>query len=378
MKKRLLFCLLLFLQAFVMPEISSARSYDYDHSPVANEATNCIAPPPGWLTVTNATPSSISLMWEQEAVNMLFKVEGYDVTGGFALPTYYTSNNTLTYNNLTSGNLCLFKVSATYCPANPQFEGGYVAAYQWVPKIIIDYVVELDTICKLGEPEQTSFNLEIQVCAAISENQYEPFTHAFIGRVKDYYDNTVDFAIAYNGTNAVVGETSDNPDVYFHETVPNTVVDCYMTTNGISHKVFTVSDLVGLGTEATLTLKFHGTYGFQSCNECSTGRSSSDSPAGFPSEGTAQSLENAAIIQVSPNPFTTSTTFRYTLPESGPVEISLYDAVGRQVKAVEKTALQPAGDYEMTVDGADLPDGVYFLHTITGQNRKVFALVKHE
>ena len=61
-----------------------------------------------------------------------------------------------------------------------------------------------------------------------------------------------------------------------------------------------------------------------------------------------------------PNPFSQSTTIRYSLPAEVHVRLQVYDALGRQVATLVNER-QGKGVYERHFDGGHLPDGVYFL-----------------
>jgi hypothetical protein len=65
-----------------------------------------------------------------------------------------------------------------------------------------------------------------------------------------------------------------------------------------------------------------------------------------------------------PNPFTSATTIRFVLPQSGPVELKVLDTGGRLVRTLQAGTLPP-GPHEASWDGRDehgspLASGVYF------------------
>lgn len=65
-----------------------------------------------------------------------------------------------------------------------------------------------------------------------------------------------------------------------------------------------------------------------------------------------------------PNPFTSLTTIRYTLPQNGSVKLLIYDSYGKIIKiAINK--FQTAGNYELEFDGSGLPNGIYFYNLQT-------------
>lgn len=67
-----------------------------------------------------------------------------------------------------------------------------------------------------------------------------------------------------------------------------------------------------------------------------------------------------------PNPFARQTTIRYTLPHSGPVRLTVYDVLGREV-AVLIDREEPAGRYEQVVPARSLASGVYFVRLQAGK-----------
>ena len=62
-----------------------------------------------------------------------------------------------------------------------------------------------------------------------------------------------------------------------------------------------------------------------------------------------------------PNPFSTITTFRYSLPKTMQVRLAVYDLLGREI-AVLTQGSQEAGVYSLNFDGTTLPPGIYYAH----------------
>jgi len=60
-----------------------------------------------------------------------------------------------------------------------------------------------------------------------------------------------------------------------------------------------------------------------------------------------------------PNPFTYSTTFRYSLPKTMQVRLAIYDVLGREM-AVVSEGTQEAGVYSQAFDGSRLAPGIYY------------------
>jgi len=65
------------------------------------------------------------------------------------------------------------------------------------------------------------------------------------------------------------------------------------------------------------------------------------------------------LVQNYPNPFSTTTTFRYAIPISSVVTLTVYDLLGRRVSTLVDRAQVP-GMYEVSFDGSNLASGVYF------------------
>jgi hypothetical protein len=70
-----------------------------------------------------------------------------------------------------------------------------------------------------------------------------------------------------------------------------------------------------------------------------------------------------------PNPFSTSTTIEYTMPETGKVKLSVLDMLGQEL-AVIVDATQTAGTYTVEFSAAGLATGVYIYKiTVDGETR---------
>ncbi len=65
-----------------------------------------------------------------------------------------------------------------------------------------------------------------------------------------------------------------------------------------------------------------------------------------------------ALQQNYPNPFNPSTTIRFSVPEAGPVVLTVYNLIGQEMASLVNEVL-PAGNYESTFTGKSLPSGVY-------------------
>ncbi len=64
------------------------------------------------------------------------------------------------------------------------------------------------------------------------------------------------------------------------------------------------------------------------------------------------------FAQNFPNPFSSATTIRYSLPQAMDVRLTVFDVLGREVATLVE-ARQEAGVYEVPFTASGLPAGVY-------------------
>ncbi len=77
------------------------------------------------------------------------------------------------------------------------------------------------------------------------------------------------------------------------------------------------------------------------------------------------------LSQNQPNPFAGNTQISYALPSPGPVDIAIYDAAGRQVRSLLRSAEHRAGDHVVSWDGRndlgrEVAPGTYFYRLDAG------------
>ncbi len=84
--------------------------------------------------------------------------------------------------------------------------------------------------------------------------------------------------------------------------------------------------------------------------------------------------ERFSLTGAYPNPFQTTTHIGYELQSPYPVELVVYDAVGRQVEVLVSST-QPAGLYEASFEAEGLPNGVYFYRLSAGSSTKTGQMV---
>ena len=76
------------------------------------------------------------------------------------------------------------------------------------------------------------------------------------------------------------------------------------------------------------------------------------------------SPDRFALDQNYPNPFNPSTTITYTLPATAPVQLRVYDVLGRQVADLVDRVMT-AGPHQVQFDASRLSSGVYLYRLIT-------------
>lgn len=72
------------------------------------------------------------------------------------------------------------------------------------------------------------------------------------------------------------------------------------------------------------------------------------------------------LSQNYPNPFNPSTTISFSLPVAQNVTISVYNAIGTDIKSLLNKNLS-AGNYSIKFDAVDYPSGIYFYRIKTDQ-----------
>lgn len=82
-----------------------------------------------------------------------------------------------------------------------------------------------------------------------------------------------------------------------------------------------------------------------------------------------------SLSQNYPNPFNPVTKIDYQLPYDGSVSLKIYDIMGREA-AVLLTGSQPAGNFTIAFDAANISSGIYFYQMIAEGNGQRFITTK--
>ncbi|MDR3666203.1 MAG: endonuclease [Ignavibacteriaceae bacterium] len=80
------------------------------------------------------------------------------------------------------------------------------------------------------------------------------------------------------------------------------------------------------------------------------------------------------LEQNFPNPFNPSTTITYSLPEASNVKLSVFNALGQQVKIVENV-YKNSGSYKVTLNADDLNSGIYFYKIEAGKFSQIRKMI---
>jgi len=76
-----------------------------------------------------------------------------------------------------------------------------------------------------------------------------------------------------------------------------------------------------------------------------------------------------------PNPFNTSITIAYELPEPGQVEIIIFNQLGQLIEKLS-CGYQHKGKHQFTWDASTLPNGIYFIQMRAGQEVAIGKIIK--
>ncbi|HBC45699.1 MAG TPA: hypothetical protein DCZ43_01495, partial [candidate division Zixibacteria bacterium] len=81
-----------------------------------------------------------------------------------------------------------------------------------------------------------------------------------------------------------------------------------------------------------------------------------------------------SISQNYPNPFNAQTSLSYSLPQAGPVKLSIYNLLGQKA-ATLLDAPQTAGEHSLIWNASPFPSGIYFARLDMGNDAQIIKLV---
>jgi hypothetical protein len=101
-------------------------------------------------------------------------------------------------------------------------------------------------------------------------------------------------------------------------------------------------------------------------------------PANGVNRDTLSSVTTFSLQQNHPNPFNPQTTFRFSLPDPGPVSLIIFDVRGREVARPIDDRMMTRGEHTLSWTAGSLPTGVYLyrLQTGTRQQQRKLVLIR--
>ena len=112
-----------------------------------------------------------------------------------------------------------------------------------------------------------------------------------------------------------------------------------------------------------------GEFRIYTSQEVEPARSEVFFPVGEDSFGTIP--EEFNLLPNYPNPFNPTTTIAYEVPDEAPVEITVYDILGRKISTLVNDASHRAGSFDISFNGSGLGSGVYLVRLSTDSTSKV-------
>lgn len=79
-------------------------------------------------------------------------------------------------------------------------------------------------------------------------------------------------------------------------------------------------------------------------------------------------------IAAFPNPFNPSTRIKYTIPDNGFVNLSVYNLLGEKIAQLVNE-IKTAGEYESEFDGSGLASGVYIAKLVSNNNHHTIKMI---
>jgi hypothetical protein len=91
-----------------------------------------------------------------------------------------------------------------------------------------------------------------------------------------------------------------------------------------------------------------------------------------------KAIKSFNLDQNYPNPFNPSTKISFSLPETGIVNLNVYNVLGQKVASLLNSENMSAGNHSVSFNASNLSSGVYFYSLKAGNNviTKKMMLVK--
>ncbi|WP_164891157.1 T9SS type A sorting domain-containing protein [Botryobacter ruber] len=88
-----------------------------------------------------------------------------------------------------------------------------------------------------------------------------------------------------------------------------------------------------------------------------------------------QAIEDEQVLTAYPNPFAGNAALHITLQQGGDYSVTLHDATGRLVSLLKQGTAEAGKRNTVTVDGANLPAGLYLVRLVSGEGQHIVKLV---
>ena len=76
----------------------------------------------------------------------------------------------------------------------------------------------------------------------------------------------------------------------------------------------------------------------------------------------------SGVVSVYPNPFTETTTIKFSMPEDDHVSIDVYDISGKLIETIFNSDVSAEQKYTVEFSGSTLPSGMYFYRMTTNSD----------
>lgn len=88
-----------------------------------------------------------------------------------------------------------------------------------------------------------------------------------------------------------------------------------------------------------------------------------------------KNLEQFVDVKVYPNPFSQTTTFYFTIPETGYVRLELFNNIGQKVVTLFNNYAETQKEYSVQFNSQNLPEGIYLGMLQTSTERQIIKIV---
>lgn len=235
----------------------------------------------------------------------------------------------------------------------------------------------------LGIPQSpSSLHFDVSVKGAAPGNLYFSWKGSFIEALSNAYIQNPDFnplhannphpsCVTYTYTLTVMDAQKNTATATVTVNVVSVNVEgctsgkaqvCHKGGNGVQKDVCTDANAIPphISDKNASALGGHSGCCVGSCgNKCVS-----------PMKSAAASLmeedsESGLVLENFPDPFRTSTTVRFIVPEEYPVKLNIYDLSGKLIKTIFNEITQPEREYKVLFESADLSQGIYIYKLIT-------------